>query len=314
MIGYEPYPEIRIGKELGRLVKFYDLDGVFHSDELPNYGITEKEVAAVRQRLQMNDNDAFVIVGGPKDKVEFAASAVVQRLKAATAGVPAETRAATPDGKTVFLRPRPGAARMYPETDIPTIPITGSALASLADKVPRPWDEVLKSLMKKYGLNETLAKNIFDSDYLNMFEEIAGRTKVQPTFVASKLTEDITNLQRQGLDISALSDDMIREIFARLDSGAIAKESVIVIFEKLMKKEAKTVDEAIKAAGVSSISDDELATIIDRVIGENMAAIKEKGVNALGMLMGRVMAFARGKADGQKINAMLKDRLQKLVK
>ena len=167
--------------------------------------------------------------------------------------------------------------------------------------------------MKKYDLNEKLAKQIFDSDYLNIFEEIASSTKVQPTFIASKLTEDMTSLQRQGLDASALNDNILKDIFARRDSGAIAKESVVLIFEKLMRNEAKNVDEAIKAAGISTINDEELIAIIDKVIGENTEAVKEKGLSAQSMLMGKVMMVARGKADGQKINTMLKDKLQKLV-
>ena len=331
MIGYEPYNDIRLGRELGKLVKFYDIDGVFHSDELPSYGITEKEVAAVRQRLEMNDNDAFVILGGPNDKVMFASDAVIRRLKAAVDGVPAETRAATPDGKTVFLRPRPGAARMYPETDILPIAITDLTLVSLADKVPRHWDEIVDSLAKKYNLNKKLASQIFDSDYLNVFEEIASKTKVQPTFIASKLTEDLTSLQRQGLDASVLTDEVIKDIFTRLDNGSITKESVVLIFEKLMKKEptivkivneqvnlkeaveAKIVNEAIEAAGVSSISDEELSKGLDRIISNNMAIIKEKGANALSTLMGRAMAEYRGKANGQKVNAMLKDKMSKMV-
>jgi glutamyl-tRNA(Gln) amidotransferase subunit E len=314
MIGFEPYPDIRIGKELGKLVRFYDLDGVFHSDELPNYGITEREVSAIRSRLQAADSDAFVIVGGPQEKLKFASDAIILRLQAAVNGVPAETRAATPDGKTIFLRPRPGAARMYPETDIPTIPVTEPVLKALADKVPRSWDDILKSLMKKYNLNEKLAREIFDSDYLGVFEEIAGSAKVQPTFVASKLTEDLTSLQRQGLDAAALADGVVKDIFKRLDSGAIAKESVNIIFEKIMKKEAKTIDEAIKAAGISSISDEELGRGLDRIISDNIAVVKEKGMGALSTLMGRAMAEYRGKADGAKINVMLKDRLQKQVK
>ena len=314
MIGFEPYPDIRIGKELGNLVRFYDLDGVFHSDELPNYGIAEHEVAAIKSRLQVGENDAFVMVGGPKDKVGFASDAIIRRLQAGINGVPAETRAATPDGKTVFLRPRPGAARMYPETDIPTIPITNSMLKAFKDRVLRSWDEIVDSLAKKYGLNKKLASQIFDSDYLGMFEEIVSKTKVQPTFVASKLIEDITSLQRKGYDSSLLTDDMIRDVFIRLDVGAIAKESVIAIFGKLMKNEAKTVDEAIKAAGVSSISDEELGMGLDRIINDNIVVVKEKGMGALSTLMGRAMAEYRGKADGKKINAMLKDKLQKLVK
>jgi glutamyl-tRNA(Gln) amidotransferase subunit E len=187
-------------------------------------------------------------------------------------------------------------------------------LKALSDKVPRSWDEIMDSLAKKYSLNKKLASQIFDSDYLGVFEEIASKTKVQPTFVASKLTEDLTSLQRQGLDASVLTDGMIKDIFTRLDAGAIAKESVNIILEKLMKNEAETVEEAIKAAGISSISDEELGMGLDRIINDNVAVVKEKGMGALSTLMGRAMAEYRGKVDGQKINAMLKDKLQKQVK
>jgi glutamyl-tRNA(Gln) amidotransferase subunit E len=314
MIGYEPYPDIRIGIELGRMVKFYDLDGVFHSDELPNYGITEKEVTAIRKKLQLHDIDAFVIIGGPKNMVGAAADAIIQRLKAAIVGVPAETRAANVDGTTVFLRPRPGAARMYPETDIPTIPVTESMLKDLADKVPKPWDEIVDSIAKKYELNRVIASQIFDSDYLGTFESIIGNTGISPTFVASKLTEGLASLQKQGLDVTALTNEMIADIFGRLDAGSIAKESVLVIFEKLARKEANTVDEAISVSGMSSISDEELSVILDRIIEENAKAVKDKGMGALSTLMGRAMSILRGKADGQKINQFLKDKLEKLVK
>ena len=332
MIGFEPYKDIRLGRELGKLVKFYDIDGVFHSDELPNYGITEEEVAAVKPRLQMNDNDAFVILGGPNDKVKFATEAIILRLKAAVDRVPAETRAATPDGETVFLRPRPGVARMYPETDILPIAITDSMLVSLADKVPRQWDEIVDSLAKKYNLNRKLASQIFDSDYLNVFEEIASKTKIKPTFIVVKLTEDLISLQRQGLDDSVLTDDVIKDIFTRLDRGSITKESVVLIFERLMKNEpttvkivneqinvkedmeTKIVNAAIETVGTSSISDEELSKGLDKIISNNMAIIKEKGANALSTLMGRAMAEYRGKANGQKVNAMLKDKMSKMVK
>lgn len=313
MIGFEPYPGIRLGKELGELVRFYDLGGVFHSDELPNYGITKEEVESVRAQLALAENDAFVIVGGPAEKVRFAADAIIRRLKASTAGAPAETRAATVDGRTVFSRPRPGAARMYPETDIPTIPVTDAKLESLAGKVPKPWGEMVGAIAGKYGLNTKLANQIFDSDYLPVFEQLAATTKVQPTFIASKLTEDLTSLQRQGLDPAPITDAVIADVFRRLDAGSIAKESVALIFEKLMKKEAASVEDAVKALGTSLMSDDELSEAIDKIIAENMTAVKEKGMGALSMLMGRSMAVLRGKADGQKINAMLKERLQKMI-
>jgi glutamyl-tRNA(Gln) amidotransferase subunit E len=188
-------------------------------------------------------------------------------------------------------------------------------LRALEDKVPRSWDEIVDSLAKKYNLNKKLASQIFDSDYLAVFEEIAGRIKnISPTFVASKLTEDITSLQRQGLDPAVLTEDALTDIFLKIDSSAIAKESGTVIIQKLMSKEAKSVDDAIKQSGATSMGDEELGAGLDRIISDNMAVVKEKGMGALSTLMGRAMAEFRGKADGSKINAMLKDKLQKLVK
>ena len=356
MIGFEPYNDVRLGKELGKLVKFYDINGIFHSDELPNYGITQEEVVAVKQRLQMEDNDAFVILGGPNDKVSFASNAVIQRVKASIDGVPAETRAATPDGKTVFLRPRPGVARMYPETDVLPIAITNSMLESLADKAPTHWDVIVDSLAKKYNLNKKLASQIFDSNYLRVFTEIASETKkIQPTFIAAKLTEDLTSLQRQGLDTSILEDEDIKYIFRNLENGLLQKESVVSKFEEAIKNKSRrncevckkgkmhpdsegvtgmkvykcdncgsrniimivnerlNISEATHAVANSSISDEELSKGLDKIIDNNRAIIKEKGVNALSTLMGRAMAEYRGKANGQKVNSMLKDKMSKMV-
>jgi glutamyl-tRNA(Gln) amidotransferase subunit E len=316
MIGFEPYPDIRVGKQLSELVRFYGLGGVFHSDELPNYGITLNEVNAIKTKLGLvTDKDAFVIVGGSQNVVESAVEAIVQRLKAVIDGfIPSETRAATLDGKTIFSRPRPGSARMYPETDIQPIPINNKLLDTLADKIPKSWDEVIDTLIKKYGLNKKLAEQIFDSHYLSAFEQIVSSTKVHPTFIVSKLTEDLVNLQRQGLAPEVLKDDMITDIFKRLDDGVISKESVILIFERIMRKESKTVDDAIRALGITSLSEQELQLAIDKILAENVSVIKAKGVTSIDTLMGKCMSTLRGKADGKKINLILRNRLDYLMK
>jgi glutamyl-tRNA(Gln) amidotransferase subunit E len=314
IIGFEPYPDIRIGKYLGELVRFYSLGGVFHSDELPNYGITKEEVEAIRKKLDLVVGiDAFVIVGGPKDKVEFALEAITERLKMTLIGVPAETRAATLEGKTSFSRPRSGAARMYPETDIPPIPINNSLLNSLSDKIPKSWDDSIKIIAEKYRMNKKIAEQIFDSNYFTTFEKIVGSVKIQPTFVASKLTEDIVNLERQGFDTMLLTEDIVMDVFKKLDVGIIAKESIILIFEKILRKEVKTVDEAITALGITSMTDQELNMAIDRILEQNRSIIREKGTGSIGMLMGRIMAILRGKVDGQKINSALRERLENMI-
>jgi glutamyl-tRNA(Gln) amidotransferase subunit E len=314
IMGFEPYPNVRLGKQLSELVRFYGLGGIFHSDELPGYGITEDDVDLIKKKVELSSpKDAFIIIGGPSDKVELSIEAAVQRLKVALNGVPAETRAATLDGKTVFSRPRPGASRMYPETDIFPILVDKALLNSLSEKVPKSMEEIINTYVQKYSLNKKLAMQIFDSNYLHIFEQIVHSTHIQPSFIVSKLTEDLINLERQGLDTAVLTDSMIENIFKRLDEAAITKESVILIFEKLARKEAKTVDEAILQLGIASIKEEELHKLIDRIVDDNMSIIIQKGMESINMLMGRSMAILRGKADGKKINLILRKRIEQLL-
>ena len=315
IIGYEPYPDIRIGKQLSELVRFYGLGGVFHSDELPNYGITGEEVDAIKKKLELvADIDAFVIVGGPNDKVEFAVDAIIQRLKMALDGVPPKLVQQLLMVKLSLADQDLELPRMYPETDIQSIPISNTTmLDSLSHRIPEPWDEMINTLAKKHGMNKKLAEQIFDSPYLKLFEDIVRSTTIQPAFIASKLTEDLINLQRQGLDMTPLNENIILDTFKRLDAGNTAKESVVLIFEKIMKKESKTVDEAIAALGIKPIKEQELQGTIDHILEQNMSIIRSKGIASLGMLMGRCMSVLRGRADGEKINSILKQKLEQLL-
>lgn len=310
LFGFEPYPDIRIGKELGELVRFYGFGGLFHSDELPNYGITDIEVKKVNEILAIDiSKDGFIILGGPREKMSIAISAICDRLNNVSSGVPSETRAARIDGKTIYSRPKPGSARMYPETDISPFKITDDLLVPLKEKVPKSWNETILYLAKKYQLNENLAEKIFDSNYFEIFEVLCDLTKISPSFIASKLTEDILNLERQGYDSSILNNDILLDIFKRLDSGLIAKESINLIMEKLMNKTTKSVDESIRVLGIKSISDEELEKIINKIIEDNMLIIQEKGMKAMSALMGKCMTILRGKVNGKKINEVINNKL-----
>lgn len=308
MLGFEPYEGIRLGRELGELVRFYGLGGIFHSDELPAYGINEQELANIKEILDAKDEDAIIILAGRRENVDYAIDAIIERLKEALRGVPAETRAAIND-RTVYSRPRPGAARMYPETDIPPVVISKELLDSLKEKIPKSWDEYIDELSKKYKINKVLAEKIFDSEYLNIFEEVA-KYNIPATFIASILTETIVSLEREGYDPSRLTDDMLVDVFDRLEKGEIAKESIEKIFEILMSK-CSSVDEAIKALGIEKIDEEEVEKIIDAIINDNISIIKEKGDRAFSVLMGKAMSILRGKIDGQKVSMLIKEKISK---
>ena len=99
-----------------------------------------------------------------------------------------------------------------------------------------------------------------------------------------------------------------------MEEGVISKESVILIFEKIMKKEVENVGQAIEVLEISLLTTQQLEEIIAKVLEDNMSTITEKQMGALGMLMGRSMAVLRGKVDGQRVNEVLKAKLQERLK
>ena len=121
--------------------------------------------------------DAFLIISGEDSKLDYAVNSIVKRIQDAANGVPAETRAATQDGETIFLRPRPGASRMYPETDIPSISVMPEEVKLARENIPKSWDESIAEIQKKYALNPQLSEQIFDSEYMELFEKICENKK-----------------------------------------------------------------------------------------------------------------------------------------
>jgi glutamyl-tRNA(Gln) amidotransferase subunit E len=314
ILSFEPYPGIRLGRELADLVKSYGIGGIFHSDELPNYGISSEDVQSISSELKMEKNDAFVLIGGSTKSLNTVLIELSNRIKRSFSGVVPETRSARLDGVTVFSRPRPGSARMYPETDIPYISIDDNRVRELSKNIPKPWNLVVDQICKKYGINRTLAENIFDSRYFSLFEKIISKTSINPSFVISKLTEDLVSLEREGYDTSILTDEVLFYLFMQLNNSRISKESIPIIFEKLLKKEVNDIDEVIGALGTDRVTEGYVDKTISRIIDENDRVISEKGFDAIGLLMGRCMEILRGKIDGEKVNKKLMTKLTEHIK
>ena len=310
MFGWEPYPGIRLGKQLGELIRFFGLGGLFHSDELPNYGIEESEIHEVKNILEIKSNDAFIIVAGNEKKLDIVIESIIKRIEDARNGIPAETRAATITGETVFLRPRPGSSRMYPETDIPPIIVDNTEIEQARNKIPRSWEENLMALQKQYEFNQQLSAQIFDSEYLDLFETICKDKRISPNFVASTLCGTITNLERRGLDSTLLRTGDIFEAFRLITDGKIAKESLEMIFESIMSGKSKSISDAIKSNALNTVEDAELHKILDELVKSNFGIIKEQGLRSMGPLMGLAMKTLRGKVDGQKLNQLLEDKIK----
>jgi glutamyl-tRNA(Gln) amidotransferase subunit E len=307
----ELMPNFRIGTELSDRARFWGrVGGIFHTDELPAYGVTAEEVEALRKAARASHEDAVVFVADTAENVQDALKAVVERAQEAIEGVPAETRAAKEDGTTRYMRPRPGAARMYPETDIPPSAITSAFVEKIRLNLPEPAEKKLKRLMKEYRLNEKLSRQIVDSEYGVLFEAIVKESGVAATTVAVFLTETLKSLRRDGVAVEKVTDDQMLAIFRGVGSGEIAKEAVADVFVWLSQNEGKGIHDVLDSLGLKMLSKAELAKLVDQVIAENRQTVDQAGKKAFGKLMGIVMTEVRGKADPELVSKLLRERLK----
>ena len=62
LVGRELLPDRRLGTEFADHAKRHGAGGIFHTDELPAYGVTADEVAAVRETVGAGPDDAVALV------------------------------------------------------------------------------------------------------------------------------------------------------------------------------------------------------------------------------------------------------------
>ncbi len=294
LLGKELMPGKRLGTELSNYAKSAaGVGGLFHSDELPKYGIEQQDVESVKKALGCSSNDGFIIIADQKQKVLTALDAVYLRAMAVQKGVLKEVRNAQQDGTTVFLRPMPGAARMYPETDVmPVVPDTKNL------KLPKLLEESASEFIA-LGLSKDLADLIAKSGKAEEFEALVKKfTNLKPAFIAETMLPKLRELKRKySVDTEKISQEQLEEVFAHLDRGDLPKEALDDVLVEIAK--TGTVD----FGAYKSMSDIELEQKLKKIAAENAGA-------PLGKVMGIAMQELRGKADGKKINEMLKKVLK----
>lgn len=312
---WELLPNFRLGTEMADRARFWGrVGGIFHTDEMPAYGVATEEVEEIRKAVKAEEQDAVVFVADNPENSRDALKAVVERAREALTGVPQETRVANPDGTTRYMRPRPGAARMYPETDIPPIQITEDQIKEINSRLPELPEQKMERVMKEHKLNEKLAKQILDSERSELFEAIIRESGVSPTMVVVFLTETLKSLKRDGIQVDKISDDHMLETFKAISSGKLMKESIPDVTVWLSKNEGKNVQDAISSLGLKSVSADELESLIDKIIADNKKLVQERGEGSFSVLMGIVMRDLRGKTDPSQVSRALREKLKEAAK
>jgi Glu-tRNA(Gln) amidotransferase subunit E-like FAD-binding protein len=212
-------------------------------------------------------------------------------------------RAILPDLSSKYLRPMPGSARLYPETDIPLIFLDKKELEGL--ELPKMPEEIKKEL-SELGLSKDLVEQMASSTKLPMFFEFVKTYKnLNPNLIATTILVIPKEVKRKlQLPEFELDEAILDRLFIGLSGGdklvpAIVKEAIPEIVEAIAKEKPKSLEELYKIMSrYKVLSDAELKKEIAKLRKE-YSGPEEK---FLGFAIGKL----RGKADPQKIMALLK--------
>jgi glutamyl-tRNA(Gln) amidotransferase subunit E len=305
----------RLGREFAVYAKIASgIGGIIHSDELPGYGIENNDMENIRKILNTGNNDAFVIAVGKEGVVDNAIRAVVERARKSLEGVLEEVRRALPDDTTEYMRPLPGAARMYPETDVQPVRITHTLLQKIKESLPERPEDKHRRFIKEYKLNAEQTKQILASGYEKDFEKLVKRFPELNNVIIRTFLNTFPELEAEDIDVVNITEEILIDVFSALSKDKYSKEAVPNILKCLAQNNNETLENAIKSCGFGTKDTANIEEIIRRIVSERTDFVKQRSMDALGPLMGVVMKELRGKADGKLINKILKQEIEKIIR
>ena len=325
----------RLGRELASAAKLAGVAGIFHSDELPAYGITEPEVGAVRDSLSLDDSDAFVLCVAPAWQSELALESAIQRARRAYHRIPREVRNVVirrgqpEDGTTTAMRPLPGGARMYPETDIPVLEITLEHWDGIRENLPLN-SEQRRARLHKHDLSDNQVEAILGAELDDvLITAVEGGPCGCPPLPAKAWASTLLENARAGVaEGTDRSEDEVPwpvltlAVHAR-EEDIITREGLIPLARKLWLEGPSFTDTEFdqrlewfatqaEEAGFTPADTGAVELAVDEAIAESMDMIKERGMSAMGPLMGLVMQKLGGSADGKTVSEILRRKISEL--
>ena len=292
----------RLGRELAGAAKLAGVKGIFHSDELPAYGITQDYVDAVRENLSLNKQDAFLLCCAPKWQAELALESSLNRARMAWHRSPKEVRnvvikkGAPEDGTTSPMRPLPGGARMYPETDIPNFELTESKWKEVLDNLPMSQAE-RKSRLESEEMSEDQAKQLLSKQLDDLYFEFKAN-------LPAKAWASIL------MDNEGQNPQFLADVLQSKEQGFVSRDGMNALITEFSNKPYSMESMAAWAEenGLKPADASDLESVVKSVVESRLEFVKERGMGAMGPLMGLVMKEAKG-ADGKQVSDLLRKQI-----
>ncbi|MFH0905933.1 MAG: Glu-tRNA(Gln) amidotransferase subunit GatE, partial [archaeon] len=314
ILGFQVQPNRRVGSELSSILKVRtSLKGLFHLDELPNYGITNNDLETIKNKLNLKEEDSFIMIACKRAEINLVKEILESRLNQLLIGIPKETRVVDIEGNTQYQRPLSTESRMYPETDLFYIEYNKNYLLEISKSIPLSLEKRYELYTTKFNLSKQLAEKMKLDNYAPFFEKKVSEKKINPTTLAVFLLEDLTKIIREKLireeDITL---SKLEEFFSS-DFENISKQKLVEAFIYFINNNCSAID-ALAILNLNSNNNLDIDKIIDETFNENKEKILELKNRSIGLLMGRVMDKTKGQIDGKIISKTLNIKLEEFLK
>ena len=213
----------------------------------------------------------------------------------------AEVRNVLYDGTSEFLRPLPGKARMYPETDVPLLKISKQFIDEVKKTLPKLKDET-EGELKKQGLSDELVSSLLKGDKLDNYKELINLYK-NPQLIAKMLVlwpKEIASKKNKSIEeiYELLNIDILNEILGSLKSKKINESDIKDIMLKI--SEGKSLDELLK---IEKVNLNDIEEEIIKII-KNKPGLSDKAY------MGLIMEKFKGKINGKDAIEIVKKHIK----
>ena len=326
----------RLGRELASAAKLAGVAGIFHSDELPAYGINQNQVNSIKSKLDLEENDAFVLCVAPEWQADLALESVIKRARQSYHRISQEVRnvvirkGAPEDGTTSAMRPLPGGARMYPETDIPVMTLDEERWSSIRSDLPLNRTQRIERL-SSYNISDNQVEALIGAELDDAFViavegEPTGIPGISAKFMASALLDNTRGDISEGTKYTAdtLPMPVLTLSLHACEKGIITREGLIPMAQNLLKEgpnpteaefseRLKWFSEKADSDGYTPADSSAVEDAVDEILAVRADFVAERGLGAIGPLMGPVMGKLGGAADGKIVSEILKQKISKII-
>jgi len=240
--------------------------------------------------------------------------------------------------ETTEMRTKEGVAdyRYFPEPDLPCFEFSKNYIAELKEDLPELPNQKQKRFTKEFKLSDkeikVLTSNIKISEFFENSlsearewytsreekydmpdEEYYKLAKLLSSWFSSKLLA-LLNESGQSITNCKVTPENFAELISLLYTNKIGSKVAQDVL-KIMFEKGSDPSQVVEEQGLSQVSNvNELDSIVDKVISENekpVADFKAGNKNAIQVLIGKVMADTKGKADPAVAAKILREKLSK---